>query len=82
MTHVTGVTTGPGPAVPHPLMSVLTHGVPLTLLLDLASPGGPDSARICARETADLSWLAGLRDSVAPGRDALLRRETDQSRTG
>jgi hypothetical protein len=47
-------------------MVALASRVPLTLLLDLASPAGPESARIHARETADLSWLAGLPGSVAP----------------
>ncbi len=47
-------------------MTALSRRVPLTLLLDLVSPTGPESARIYARETADLSWLVGLPDSVAP----------------
>jgi hypothetical protein len=56
-------------------MTALARHVPLTLLLDLASPAGPESARIHARETADLSWLTGLAASLAPpvgfeGRDA------------
>lgn len=46
---------------PHPLMSVLAAGIPLTLLLDLAADGDVDSARIFRRETADVSWLTGLR---------------------
>jgi hypothetical protein len=33
----------------HP-MRLLAAGVPLTLLVDLASPGGPDSERIAASE--------------------------------
>lgn len=41
-------------------MAVLAGGVPLTLLVDLATVGGPDSARILSREVADMSWLAGL----------------------
>ncbi len=36
---------------------MLRDGVPLTLLLDLADPAGPDSARHFANETADLAWL-------------------------
>jgi hypothetical protein len=48
-------------------MSALGHRVPLTLLLDLASPTGPESARIFAPETADLSWLAGLPCGVTGG---------------
>ena len=55
------------PSVPHPVMSALGHRVPLTLLLDPASPTGPESARIFARETADLSWLAGLPSAVTGG---------------
>jgi hypothetical protein len=56
-------------------MTALARRVPLTLLLDLAAPAGPESAHIHARETADLSWLSGLPASVAPpaavkGRDA------------
>jgi hypothetical protein len=47
-------------------MTALARRVPLTLLLDLVSPTGPESARIYARETADLSWLAGLPHSIAP----------------
>lgn len=41
-------------------MTALVRRVPLTLLLDLADPQGPDSAVILATETADLSWMAGL----------------------
>ena len=33
----------------HP-MRLLAAGVPLTLLVDLACPGGPDSERIAASE--------------------------------
>ena len=47
-------------------MVALARRVPLTLLLDLAAPEGPESTRILTRETADLSWLAGLSGSVAP----------------
>jgi hypothetical protein len=46
-------------------MTALARRVPLTLLLDLASPTGPESSRIHSRETADMSWLAGLLKSVA-----------------
>jgi hypothetical protein len=52
-----GVVTNPGV---HPVLAALSRGVPLTLLLDLADPAGPDSRTIHATETADLSWLAGL----------------------
>ena len=54
------------PTALHPVMVALASRVPLTLLLDLASPDGPESARIHARETAALSWLDGLPGSVAP----------------
>ena len=37
--------------------TMLSDGVPLTLLLDLADPAGPDSAGHFANETADLAWL-------------------------
>lgn len=37
--------------------TMLSDGVPLTLLLDLADPAGPDSARHFASEPADLAWL-------------------------
>lgn len=47
-------------AVTSPVMTALARRIPLTLLLDLADPDGPDSARILAAETADLSWMAGL----------------------
>jgi hypothetical protein len=48
-------------SVQHPLMAVLAAGVPLSLLVDLADEGGPDSARIYRREVADTAWLTGLR---------------------
>lgn len=41
-------------------MAALAAGVPLTLLLDLADPSGPDSRTIVATEVADLSWLRDL----------------------
>jgi hypothetical protein len=41
-------------------MAALAARVPLTLLADLADPTGPDSRRILATETADLSWLSDL----------------------
>jgi hypothetical protein len=72
----------PYPAPPtalHPVMVALARRVPLTLLLDLASPAGPGSARIHARETADLSWLAGLPGSVAP---AAASQDGQSSATG
>ena len=66
-----GVTTL---SVPHPVMAALSRGIPLTLLVDLADPAGPDSARILSRELADLSWLAGLRDE---GRETPAARVRD-----
>lgn len=55
------------PADVHPVMTALAQGVPLTLLLDLADPAGPESARILAAETADLAWMAELAfPAVAP----------------
>lgn len=35
---------------PSPVMALLACGVPVTLLLDLLDPGGPDSAAINALE--------------------------------
>lgn len=63
-------------------MAVLAAGVPLSLMLDLAAPGGPDSGRIYHREAADLSWLAGLRESVAPGSDGSADQSAGNSRAG
>ncbi len=37
--------------------ALLEAHVPLSLLLDLADPAGPDSAGHFVAETADLSWL-------------------------
>jgi hypothetical protein len=37
--------------------ALLRAGVPLTLLLDLADPAGPDSVGHFDSEPADLSWL-------------------------
>lgn len=53
-------------------MAALVAGVPLTLLLDLADPAGPDSRSIVATEVADLSWL---RDLAYPAPDASPREE-------
>ncbi len=44
--------------------TMLSDGVPLTLLLDLADPAGPDSAGHFANETADLAWLRPRRDQA------------------
>jgi len=42
-----------------PVKHLLDHGIPLTLLLDLAADGGPDSAAINAveRPPGDPIWL-------------------------
>lgn len=52
-----GMTLDPGP---DPVMSALSRHVPVTLLMDLADPAGPDSRRILATEIADMSWLRDL----------------------
>jgi hypothetical protein len=44
----------------HPVMAALAARVPVTLLMDLADPAGPDSRAVIATETADLSWLGDL----------------------
>ncbi|MGZ4637555.1 MAG: hypothetical protein ACXV2J_00690 [Actinomycetes bacterium] len=54
----------------HPVMAALATGCPLTLLVDLADPHGPDSRRIMAREHADMAWLAGLHHEAAVAADA------------
>jgi hypothetical protein len=41
-------------------MAALAAHLPLTLLLDLADPSGPDSRDIVSTEVADLSWLHDL----------------------
>ena len=45
-----------------PVMALLSRGVPLTLLLDLAEPAGPDSVAINAveRPPGDPIWLDGI----------------------
>lgn len=59
--EVTAVDTGVGDVVadgrPQPTMEVLRSHVPLSLLMDLASSEGPDSARIAAVEGGDAGWL-------------------------
>ncbi len=42
-------------------LGLLAAGIPLTLLLDLADPAGPDSQAICTSEGGDISWLLGRR---------------------
>ena len=42
-----------------PVLTILAHGIPLSLLLDLAEPTGPDSVAINAveRPPGDPIWL-------------------------
>ena len=40
----------PDPAAVLPARELLAQHVPLALLVDLATPGGPDSGAICAAE--------------------------------
>ena len=47
-------------ATVHPVMAALSKGVPLTLLMDLADPAGPDSRTVLSTEVADLGWLRDL----------------------
>ena len=56
-----------------PVMDLLAEGVPLTLLLDLADPAGPDSAAINAveRPPGDPIWLEAADHSA--WRDFILR---------
>jgi hypothetical protein len=42
--------------LPEPL-NLLSHGVPITLLVDLLDEHGPDSRRVYAEERGDASWL-------------------------
>jgi hypothetical protein len=53
-------------------MDVLSDGVPLTLLVDIATLDGADSARIFSREVADMSWLDGLTSAVSGSASARL----------
>jgi hypothetical protein len=41
-------------------MTALARGIPVTLLMDLLDPAGPDSRSVLATETADLGWLRDL----------------------
>jgi hypothetical protein len=45
-----------------PVTHLLAHGVPITLLLDLADPAGPDSRAINAveRPPGDPIWLEAV----------------------
>ena len=56
-------------ATVHPVMAALSQGVPITLLMDLADPLGPDSRTVLATEVADLGWLRDLAFPAA-GTDA------------
>lgn len=40
-----------------PVMTWLAHGLPISLLLDLAEPEGPNSPEIARLERADTSWV-------------------------
>ena len=60
------VIAGAPPA--HPVMTALARGIPVTLLMDLLDPSGPDSRTVLATETADLGWL---RDRAYPGAAAV-----------
>jgi hypothetical protein len=42
--------------LPQP-MEWLSSGIPLSLLIDLLDPAGPDSRRICRDEPADTTWI-------------------------
>jgi hypothetical protein len=66
---VTGVAEDSGV---HPVMTALSRGMSLTLLLDLAEPAGPPSAQIHATESADLTWM---RDLAFPAPDAGTARD-------
>jgi len=47
-------------ATVHPVMAALAARVPLTLLMDLADPAGPDSRTVLSSEVAELGWLRDL----------------------
>lgn len=52
------------------MMHLLHEGVPLTLLADLASPGGPDSPEILAEEgLPDVGWLGEREPDGAAGEE-------------
>ena len=55
---------------PHPAMRLLRAGVPLSLLLDLADPEGPDTRAImeaerCAARDAEASRFRGLAGALS-----------------
>jgi hypothetical protein len=55
-----------------PVMHLLDHGVPLTLLIDLLAPDGPDSIAINAAERpdGDAIWLDAARPCLEAQRVA------------
>ena len=55
---MTSVSFSFSPVVVPPVLALLRHGVPLTLLADLLDPAGPDSAEIARRERRP-DWRAG-----------------------
>ena len=36
----------------------LSAGIPITLIVDMVDPEGPDSARIIREEPADTGWIS------------------------
>lgn len=42
--------------LPQP-MEWLSHGIPITLLIDLIDPNGPNSDRICNEERPEATWV-------------------------
>jgi hypothetical protein len=59
--NYTGVISAPPQRPPARPWDLLSHGIPLTLLLDLADPDGPDSARLYADEQAASSYASSGR---------------------
>ena len=48
-------------ATQDPVMALLEHHLPLSLIMDLVMPAGPRSGELLAEEPpADLAWLDGL----------------------
>ena len=68
-------------ATVHPVMAALSQGVPITLLMDLADPAGPDSRTALATEVADLGWLRDLAFPAA-GPDAARAGSVSDRATG
>jgi hypothetical protein len=46
------------------VMGLLAAGIPLSLLLDLADAGGPQSQDLVDHEVGDASWLGWSREHV------------------